>query len=946
MTLGAQGSGRGAVDEIVGWVGGAVDWLGNLLDPVGEILASIWPPVLAAIAAIVLLRTVRWLLLLWRGRTPRVQISTFAWAMSDDAGREATWVTSLFREQLATLRLDALDPLPERAPGAPLVEIVEGVGQGVGRDVGAAAARLFRAAWPDSAYEVWGTLRPREGGGGRISVQLIERRRGNRTLLNVALEQASWEDGAREAALAVAGALYPQVSQGERGPWTKWTRPVPRDLLDHYHSARRYEAENRLEQALFEYHAALDQDPLNPNLRLKIAMLQERLELYIDAWVTYEAIVDESDRRAWQGPDRRVYLLALYRLAVMLSNGRVAGQWVKGSSVARRDGTLRDRERHDRRDELLRSLESSPLFSRYRIAPPNELHGRLTRTVSTLITRSSSSFLLSVLHTIEIEAREPPDALRAFRGGDESEKREGRIEAVLQILGLRRLEELEAAIRILPIGPRKGEARFQRAAIRHRLRRPEFARSAVRTSKLLVRMRIAARLENQVEDRNSTEDEIEGDDPTKPKFVNRDKWIEEIRAAHRTLAKRWPFPPVGAWRRAIHYLALRRRWASGRRDSWQIHYNAACTAATVLRSDSVLRNFEDEAPSEAEMDALPEGTDEDRIVKQAIAQLEEYAYQAGSDRVAAQADWVALDDPDLSGLRDRPELKLWASHHLPRRLPKEATSRKADVKRFIVRIAREGAYAFASTWRERAREAESEAAEIAEWWRAEAEIWAQLGNAWREHLSWEQRLQWLQTLQAWLRTTETDGRVDFSYEARGAAADTMSPALFRELGALASDGADGAGSGSATPASSQTSVLSWVDARAEHARAAHEAGEEMANRRGSLRHKTERREALRAARVWTRLGEALDQELTRPGDVEVEEAEKGNEEEATIATAKKLRERDEELQAWIEVIRAELPPPGAEAIPARLRWVARNPGTALKRSRGRRRRRRGSRRSG
>jgi hypothetical protein len=920
--LAVQGSQPDAATAVWRWLKDAADWLGQLLDPVGEILAKVWPPVLAAVVAIVLLRTVRWLLLLWRGRTPRVQISNFAWAMSDDASREATWVTSLFREQLAALRLDALDPLPERAPGAPLVEIVEGVGQGVGRDIGTAAARLFRAAWPDSAYEVWGTLRPREGGGGRISVQLIERRRGNRTLLNVALEQASWEDGAREAALAVAGALYPQVRQRERGPWTKWSRAVPRDLMGHYHAARRYEEEDRLEQALDEYHAALDQDPLNPNLRLKIAMLQERLELYIDAWVTYEAIVDEPDRRAWQGPDRRVYLLALYRLAVMLSNGRVAGQWIKRSCVDKDEETLRDRERHDRRDELLRSLASSPLFKSYKISPPNEIHEWLTGTVSSLIARRSSPFLLSVLHTIEAEASAPIDALGSFKGGDESAQREGRIEAVLQILGLRRIEELEAAIRILPIGPRKGEARFQRAALRHRLRRPEFALSAVRTSELLVRMRIAARLENQVKDREFS---------TKT-FDKREKWIEEIRAAHRKLTRRWPFPAVNSPRRALHFLAPRRRWASRRDDSWQIHYNAACTAATVLREDSVLRNCKQEkrAPvrprarwrrrrrKEAERwEALPRGTDADSVVEQAIAQLEEYAFQAGSDRVAAQADWVALDDPDLSGLRHRPELQLWASHHLPRRLPKEATSRKADVKRFIVRIAHEGACAFAEAWQERARQPQPEAPEIAEWWRVETEIWKELANAWREHLSWEQRLQWLKTLQEWLLASKTDGKVDFSYEARGAAADTMSPALFSELGALANDGAADNG----TPQShwSQPSVLTWVDARAGHARRAHEAGEERANRRGALRARAERREALRAARVWTRLAETLERELTRPS-----EDEPNDEDEAK----RKLHERDEELRTQIDLIRAELPAPRAIASPrggpARLLWVARS----------------------
>jgi hypothetical protein len=322
-------------------------------------------------------------------------------------------------------------------------------------------------------------------------------------------------------------------------------------------------------------------------------------------------------------------------------------------------------------------------------------------------------------------------------------------------------------------------------------------------------------------------------------------------------------------------------------------------------------------------EALPQGTDEDGVVERAIAQLEEYAFRAGSDRVAAQADWVALDDPDLSGLRDRSELQLWASHHLPRRLPKEATSRKADVKRFTVRIAHEGALAFAASWRKRAEEAEPEAAEIAEWWRVETQIWKELGNTWREHLSWQQRLQWLKTLQEWLRASETRDKVDFSYEARGAAADAMSRALFDELAGLASDGA----SSERTPAprSSPRDVLTWVGARAEHARVAHEAGENQADRSGALRAKVERREALRAVRVWTRLAEALELELERPCEGDSDE---------------ELRKRDEELRARMDLIRAELPArnrprPTLRQSPAGLLQAARNRWSGPGRNRGR-----------
>lgn len=904
-----------AAANVVAWTGARldpiVDPIGNELEPAGEILAEVWPPVVAGIAVVIALRTVRWLLLLWRGRTPRVQIANFAWTSSDDADREATWVTSLFREQLAALRLDALDPLPDRAPGAPLVEIVEGVGQGIGRnvDIGKALGRLFQAIWPDAAYEVWGTLRAKEGGGGRISVQLVERRRGNRTLLNVALEQASWQDGAREAAMAVAGALYPQVRRSDRGPWTLWKEIIPRELMGAYHAARSHEEADRLEHALAAYHAALDQDPLNPNLRLKIAMLQERLELNLDAWVTYEAIVDESDRRAWQGPDRRVYLLALYRLAVMLSNGRVAEQWVKHATVPKGEGTLRDDERRERRKELRMSLERDSLFTkRPRIRLPSGI-GPASWFTSSRIVRAPSTDLLAMLRAAGAAAEEEAGKFSVFADPDQEQPQEGKerarkIDAVLQILSLRYLEELDAWLRIsFPVWPRQwAEWWVRRATWRQWLSRPEFSKSSIRTSKLLVRIRIAASLERQFKRR----------DPHSWKAGEGEKAVQEIRDAHQTLTRRWPFPAANPWRRTIHWLAPRRRWANLRDDSWQLHYNAACATASVLRDDSVLSAFTraEQAlqrqlePLEGKRrkramgrwEALPRKTTPAKVIERAVAELEEYAHRAGSHRVAAQADWLAIDDPDLEGLRRKPDFKLWASHHLPRTLPPDLPTRKTDVKRFTVRVVHDGARLFAEAWRERADRADPSAAEIVGWWREERRAWELLGNACREHLSWEERLGWLRVLQDQLPAGEHRDGLDLGHEARGtAAAETVNEEIFETVAELT--GARRSTSGSLrangpdpTWTPEADTVLAWICERATEVSSAHENGERRADGRGSLLFGVERRQALKVCRLWSRLADAF---------------------EAELAAAHRDEESDgcELLEARIERIRSELKAP-------------------------------------
>jgi hypothetical protein len=550
----------------------------------------------------------------------------------------------------------------------------------------------------------------------------------------------------------------------------------------------------------------------------------------------------------------------------------VAAQWVKGAALKETEGDLRDRERHERRRDLMLSLERNPIFEKHRTQlSPNDLLERVPWTISSLIRNANGNALMAVLAWLDPKATKLRDVLEPFEAAERKKRRidrqARRIDAVLQILGLRRLEELETALRRLPPRPRNwGDGWVRQPSLRGMLSRPEFGRSAVRASKLLVRMRIAASLESQVRWRAKRV----------KNFEERDRWIKEIREAHRSMTKRWPFPPVSPWRKGLHWLAPRRRWENNRDDAWQLHYNAACVTASLLRKKCVLDNFKREERSkgpgalDAAFRPLPQGTDEDSIVNRAVSQLEEYAFRAGSPRVAAQADWVAIDDPDLEGLRKTPEFMLWASHHLPLEIPKGSLSRRADVKRFTVRVVHQGARAFAETWRERAATETPSASTLVSWWRREAEIWEVLGNACREHLSWRERLKWLQTLQDWLRDAEREHEVEFGYEARGAAADSMSSSLFSQLADLAG----GASTNGSIPEENEVppSALAWVSERVEHVRVSYEAGEERADAEGRLRENMEHEAALRAARAWTRLSEILEVELS--GDCEKDPDEK------------------------------------------------------------------------
>jgi hypothetical protein len=220
--------------------------------------------VIAAAAATAFLVRGGWLL--WRARTPRVQLSSIHAAAGEANGPKAdpAMVGSLLREHLTMLKLNPAGTIPDASAGPPLLEIVEGIGEGIGdkSQLGKAVGRLFRAIFPEAAYEVSGTARPTKAGRAAISVQVVDRTHRHRTWVGVG-EGATWEDAARKVAAGVAGALYPQVGTSHKGPWASWRKPVPSELVALNDEARRHEKANRLEQAMGAYHAALDMDPLN-----------------------------------------------------------------------------------------------------------------------------------------------------------------------------------------------------------------------------------------------------------------------------------------------------------------------------------------------------------------------------------------------------------------------------------------------------------------------------------------------------------------------------------------------------------------------------------------------------------------------------------------------------------------------------------------------------------
>jgi hypothetical protein len=701
---------------------------------------------------------------------------------------------------MAALRLDGLDPVPDRAPGAPLVEIVEGVGQGVGHGVewGKVMGRLYRAIVPDCAYEVWATLQPRGDGAGRISIQLIKRAGGNRTLVSFTSEAADWDICAREAAMAAAGALYPHLATRCKGPWADWKEPVPPKLLGLYQGALRHEESNQFEQALGAFRETVEKDPLNPQLRLKAAMLEERLGLHLDAWFTYWAIVAESDRRVWRGPHRRTRLVSLYRFAIHLWNPQVADQWV--DCGAPDPGGTHEKALARLRTELRSALKREYVF-------------REGAEVVKDGAASATAFELMGSLAAEEQATSRLDLLTPFEDGDRSAGLTAKIAEVLQIVSLSRLEELKER---MSRRRTRVDRSSRRPPLRRWLARKELPPLAVEASERLVRTRIAQSIETRLK-------------------APGERVPAEMGRGHEMLLRRWPFP---GWEEHGWSAALVRRarvWLGDRRkDAWQLHYNAACTIATQLSGNSIR-------------------CDRAKVVKArwaeaAIKQLESFSYHARSARVATMADWIAFEDPDLADLYKEPEFKLWGSQRFGFELPPARPASDHDAVRHTVLILKRSAAAFAASWRSRAGTGSVAPPSLLGWWEEELEIWERLERTCREHRSWHRRLEGLEALERW-NAANQPAAVDFAREKRehrieaGTLPEDLLDGLRAAIGSK--DGGDGA-------------PLGWAAGRAGEVTTAHDWRLRAASTTGSAAlPRAERQAAMEAATVWSGLEAVL-----------------------------------------------------------------------------------------
>jgi len=286
-----------------------------------------------------------------------IEVRTFT-ADTPLADASAEQLTVDFRQRLTQLHLQAPTPVPGAAPQGHMLDVLESSSVDV-KNPFLFLVGLLRAAIPAHAYEVHGSLRERESGKRfGVTVQVI-------SLTGESLPQATlwgytWDEALARAADEATAAILP-LTRRCSAPWGVWRGyAMPSGLLHEYEDGARLEHDRRYDEALAAYWRAVERDPMNMVLRLRVGQLQERLGLYLDALATFWGmdVATAPDDRRYTRRGRRerdeALFSARYRRNVLLGGRVLAKQWCAA------DGEAGSRERDVQRAQLRRCL-ASPL---------------------------------------------------------------------------------------------------------------------------------------------------------------------------------------------------------------------------------------------------------------------------------------------------------------------------------------------------------------------------------------------------------------------------------------------------------------------------------------------------------------------------------------------------------------------------------------------------------
>ncbi|RZQ60814.1 hypothetical protein [Amycolatopsis suaedae] len=304
----------------------------------------------------------------------RLDVAEFTYTHEDiDVGETAAELTARFKRKLTESKLYTPAAVPGVAGSYDFIRIVEGAGEGT-QGWWQAATRLVTLVRPPPAFRVVGTIHQGPGRTHTLVVELF--RQPGFAASPVILTGDDLPDLLGRAANAIAARVMPRSKHCRSVQWAAWQDArVPDELFDAYERANQLSGQRRYDEALAEYHRALAHDPSNVYIRLEIGNLQERLEMHLDALVTYDDVVTLCSRHnpklaAWwntqasgdvpQGELAAALLLARYRHALVLARGDwIAHEWWEPEELEHQAWNARE-ARRVRLREIIRQR-----FTRY-----------------------------------------------------------------------------------------------------------------------------------------------------------------------------------------------------------------------------------------------------------------------------------------------------------------------------------------------------------------------------------------------------------------------------------------------------------------------------------------------------------------------------------------------------------------------------------------------------
>lgn len=301
---------------------------------------------LSAMLLVLLIGAIRGARLHWLAHKPGpVDVADLKVAGSVPDG-VAERLTLHFRERLADLHLATPGPQPGMAAATSFVDLI-GSATHDSKNLFATVAGLLRVAWPSQAYQVQATLVQDDERGFGVSVQVVMLPA--TTTPPTTCWATSWEMAIDGAANRAAAFILTRTRVCRRSPWVAWQGYVlPPRLLEAYERAAVCTQERRYDEALREYYTALELDPKNLELRLRIGFIQEKLGLALDALATYQATCDltcecltpgvrRATARAVVKARQRSQAIASYRRAVLLGSAEVVSkQWCQSEEAGGR----------------------------------------------------------------------------------------------------------------------------------------------------------------------------------------------------------------------------------------------------------------------------------------------------------------------------------------------------------------------------------------------------------------------------------------------------------------------------------------------------------------------------------------------------------------------------------------------------------------------------------